>query len=139
MSAFKKILLNVLPVIMFIQAHGQTDFCNAKNTSFKAGEKLLFKVYYNASFVWINAGNASFSIEPEEMNGHEIPTEMLRNFPLPFPLLKGDSLKEHFLQCFKCAQSASVWKMRRPDGFEKLEGWVKECIGLNLIKASADH
>ncbi len=72
MSAFKKILLYVLPVIMFIQAHGQTDFCNTKNTSFKAGEKLLFKVYYNASFVWINAGNASFSIEPEEMNGHDV-------------------------------------------------------------------
>lgn len=41
-----------------------------KNTSYKDGERLTFRVYYNMSFIWINSGNAQFTIDQKEMNGH---------------------------------------------------------------------
>ena len=41
-----------------------------KNTSFQDGEKLEFTVYYNMSFIWINSGNAEFTVAPQEVNGH---------------------------------------------------------------------
>jgi len=50
----------------------QSEFCAAKNTSFKNGEKLTFKVYYNLNFVWINAGNAYFNTVQEDMDGHKV-------------------------------------------------------------------
>jgi hypothetical protein len=50
----------------------QNDFCSARNTSFKDGEKLTFRVYYNMGFVWITAGYADFTIKGEEMNTHKV-------------------------------------------------------------------
>lgn len=35
------------------------DKCYKTNTSFKGGEKLVFKVYYNWQFVWISAGEVT--------------------------------------------------------------------------------
>jgi hypothetical protein len=39
----------------------QQDFCAGKNFSFKPGEKLSFKVYYNMGAIWVGAGLASFT------------------------------------------------------------------------------
>jgi hypothetical protein len=50
----------------------QNDFCNVRNYSFKEGEKLTFRVFYNMSFVWINAGNAVFNITDDEVDGHDV-------------------------------------------------------------------
>ncbi|TDE16270.1 serine kinase [Dyadobacter psychrotolerans] len=58
----------------------------------------------------------------------EIPIETLRNFPLPVQLLKGEALKKHFAQSFKCAVTARLWRKRRPDGFAKLENWISETL-----------
>jgi hypothetical protein len=60
----------------------------------------------------------------------EIPIQTIKNFPLPIELLKGDNLKRHFAQSFRCAAGASLWKMRRPDGFANLEKWVQASISL---------
>lgn len=35
------------------------------NTSFKEGEKLTFRVFYNMGFIWINSGTADFTVTPE--------------------------------------------------------------------------
>src|ERR1700733_12280046 len=64
--------LGVFLMMFTMPSFAQNEFCTTKNTSFKDGEKLLFKVYYNLNFVWINAGNASFNIEPEELNGRKV-------------------------------------------------------------------
>lgn len=66
-----------------------------------------------------------------ELNTFSIPVETLKNFPLPFSLLSGESIKQHFLQSLQCAESAEIWRKRRPDGFELLEKWVQESIYLN--------
>ncbi|MCF0057321.1 serine kinase [Dyadobacter sp. CY356] len=67
----------------------------------------------------------------EELSAFSIPTEMLKNFPLPFSLMSGEAVKQHFLQSFNCARFAKIWRKRRSDGFELLEKWVQESIFLN--------
>lgn len=67
----KQLLLATLCMASAIQASAQTDLCTPKNTSFREGEKLTFRVYYNMGFVWINAGNADFSTTLEDVGGHK--------------------------------------------------------------------
>ncbi len=66
----------------------------------------------------------------EELSAAKTPMEMLKNFPLPLPLLNGEALKRHFVQSYHCSNSARIWKKRRPDGFQNLEKWVNECVQL---------
>lgn len=49
----------------------QSDFCYTRNTSYRGGERLTFKVYYNMGFVWIHAGDAIFSAKETEHNGRK--------------------------------------------------------------------
>ncbi|GGM80678.1 hypothetical protein GCM10010967_10590 [Dyadobacter beijingensis] len=63
----------------------------------------------------------------------EVPGEMLRNFPLATELLDGEYLKKHFFQSLQCAKSAEILRQRRPEGFERLEKWVRESIREQLI------
>jgi hypothetical protein len=37
--------------------------CQARNRAFKAGEELVYKVYYNWNFVWISAGEVTFRVK----------------------------------------------------------------------------
>jgi len=50
----------------------QNDFCSSRNNSFKDGEKLIFRVFYNMGFIWINAGNVLFNTKLEEIKGHKV-------------------------------------------------------------------
>ena len=50
----------------------QTEFCNNKNTAFAEGEQLYFKVWYNAGRIWIGAGEATFNVSLEQMNGKKV-------------------------------------------------------------------
>ena len=71
MNVIVKIMLGVLLLTATEPLYAQNDFCSARNTSYKDGEKLMFKVYYNLNFVWINAGNAYFNTETEDINGRK--------------------------------------------------------------------
>jgi len=53
------------------ESMAQADFCYTRNTSYRSGEKLTFKVYYNMGFVWIHAGDAIFSAKETEHNGRK--------------------------------------------------------------------
>ncbi|MES2704089.1 MAG: DUF3108 domain-containing protein [Bacteroidota bacterium] len=59
-------------MLLSYPALSQNDAAGTKNTSFLAGERLTFKVYYNMGFVWIHAGTASFSTEADEYCGHSV-------------------------------------------------------------------
>ncbi|OJV16578.1 MAG: serine kinase [Dyadobacter sp. 50-39] len=67
------------------------------------------------------------------MNAAEVPGEMLRNFPLPTALLTTENLKRHFFQSLQCARFADLLRIRRPEGFDKLEKWVEANIRETLI------
>ena len=72
MSRLIKIVLCLFFAGLSTDVFAQNDFCTAKNTSFKEGETMTFKVFYNLNFVWINAGNAYFSTTAEDMNGRKV-------------------------------------------------------------------
>lgn len=69
MFDIKKWLTVLCLVLVSGSLMAQNDFCSARNTSFKDGEKLTFRVYYNMGFVWINAGNAHFNLKQEDVSG----------------------------------------------------------------------
>jgi hypothetical protein len=72
MADLKKILMIACSLAFCTGARAQNDFCTGRNTSFRDGEKLTFRVYYNMSFVWINAGNAHFTTHLEDNDGHKV-------------------------------------------------------------------
>ena len=72
MLIIKNIVLGIFFLLLSGGAYAQNDFCSARNTSFQDGERLTFRVYYNLNFVWINAGNAVFNTNLEDMNGHKV-------------------------------------------------------------------
>ena len=71
MTVPKKILFIAFALFFSLPVFAQSEFCAAKNTSFKDGESLVFRVYYNLNFVWINAGNAYFNTKVEDVNGRK--------------------------------------------------------------------
>src|SRR5690606_10561924 len=57
-----------LPKTLF----AQNDFCGLTNTSFKDGEQLRFKVYYNMGKIWVGAGEAVFTSKATTLNGKNV-------------------------------------------------------------------
>ena len=50
----------------------QHELCSLKNNSFSAGERVTFRVYYNMGILWINSGNAEFTIKNEDFNKKQV-------------------------------------------------------------------
>ncbi len=71
MYGLRQLAVIILLLAVSLNAGAQDDFCSPHNTSFKDGERLTFRVYYNMSFVWVNAGNVNFSTKLEDVNGHK--------------------------------------------------------------------
>lgn len=68
----KKYNLILIALLYSLSSVAQTDFCRIKNTSFKTGERLMFKVYYNMSPLWIHAGNAQFIVASEMLDNKKV-------------------------------------------------------------------
>ena len=65
--------LSLLLCLLYTTAsQAQNDFCGGRNTSFKDGEQLTFKVFYNVGRVWMGAGEATFTTALEQLNGHSV-------------------------------------------------------------------
>lgn len=59
-------------VIAALYANAQNDFCGLTNNSFREGEQLHFKVYYNMGPMWVGAGEADFQANLEQLNGRNV-------------------------------------------------------------------
>jgi hypothetical protein len=46
--------------------------CEVKNFAFKSGEQFYYQIQYNWGAVWMNAGEADFKVETEELNGRKV-------------------------------------------------------------------
>ena len=69
----KKIKLFSLFAFLFpLSLFAQNEFCGLKNTSFKDGEKLVFKVYYNMGSIWVGAGEAVFTTDLKKLNDRNV-------------------------------------------------------------------
>ena len=66
-------MLAILAALSFTPAYqpggDQAPLCNIRNTSFKAGERVTMKVFYNALGGYIGAGEATFTTTLERFNG----------------------------------------------------------------------
>jgi hypothetical protein len=49
-----------------------SEFCNVRNTAFRAGEEISFTVYYAVAGIFVNAGTAIFSNTLEKLNGKPV-------------------------------------------------------------------
>ena len=72
MLIIKNITISIALLLLPTWLFAQNDFCSARNISYQDGEKLTFRVFYNLNFVWINAGNAIFTVEEDKMKGHKV-------------------------------------------------------------------
>lgn len=74
---FKSLLFGLVFIILVFSAFtisptlSINSYCHLENTSFSAGEKLVYKAYYNWQFVWVPAGEAVFEVK-ENANHYEI-------------------------------------------------------------------
>jgi Protein of unknown function (DUF3108) len=57
------------PATSGINLHA-TDPCNTLNTAFLEGEELVYKVYYNWGFIWVNAAEITFRVLDEDDQYH---------------------------------------------------------------------
>lgn len=53
-------------------AIGQQRFCGIRNTSFRPGEQITYKVFYNLGAIYVGAGEAVFSTSLAEMDGDPV-------------------------------------------------------------------
>ena len=53
------------------RSFAQDNFCGISNTSFKAGESLTLKVFYNLGSVFVGAGEATFNCKLEKYGGRD--------------------------------------------------------------------
>lgn len=51
---------------------GPSDFCGIRNTAYKEGEVVVFKVFYSTLGAYIGAGEASFTTTLERFNGKTV-------------------------------------------------------------------
>jgi hypothetical protein len=72
MKNYYLIPLLFIAVLWAPKSNAQSDFCTIKNTSFKEGEHLLFKVFYNMNPIWIHAGNAEFNVNEEFLDSKKV-------------------------------------------------------------------
>ncbi|GAA4318006.1 DUF3108 domain-containing protein [Flaviaesturariibacter amylovorans] len=50
----------------------QEDFCGIRNTTFQNGEVLTYNVYYSIIGIYVNAANATFSVNQERLNNRPV-------------------------------------------------------------------
>lgn len=70
--SLKIFLCSIFFLLLSFASFAQNDFCGLSNTSFKTGEKITFKVYYNMSMLWVAAGIANFTITDEKLDGRDV-------------------------------------------------------------------
>lgn len=73
MNLSKKTYISLLLIIFvigssFTFSDPEIDPCNSVNQSFKDGEYVVYKIYYNWNFVWFSAGEVDFRVRETEDN-----------------------------------------------------------------------
>lgn len=72
MNLLKKTCFLLFWLILSWNVHAQNELCGLSNSSFRDGEKLTYKVYYNMGMIWAGAGIATFTTKSEFLNGNNV-------------------------------------------------------------------
>jgi hypothetical protein len=70
-----KLIVIPLVALMAFSTKAETpfqEFCGIDNTSFKAGEKITYTVYYAVAGIYVNAGTATFTNTLETLNNKPV-------------------------------------------------------------------
>ncbi len=68
----KKFILLLLLAFSSIQLSAGTDFCGIVNTTFSHGENITFKVFYSVVGFFVDAGDASFTVNRTNLNNKPV-------------------------------------------------------------------
>ncbi|ASZ10879.1 DUF3108 domain-containing protein [Chitinophaga pendula] len=66
------VLLLLLGLTCIYPARAQQEFCGVTNSSFKTGESITLKVFYNLGRLYVGAGEATFNCSLEKLNGKDV-------------------------------------------------------------------
>lgn len=72
MGFLKKIIFAIVLSLSFIRLSAGNDFCGVNNFSFSTGEVITFKIFYNVIGLFVDAGNASFTVENSRLNDRPV-------------------------------------------------------------------
>ncbi|MBR9923113.1 MAG: DUF3108 domain-containing protein [Bacteroidetes bacterium] len=61
--AFKPVSTGLDTVSMAAPTAEEINACTVTNTTFRSGEEVTYKIYYNLNFVWIPAGEVVFKVD----------------------------------------------------------------------------
>ena len=65
----KFILILFVFASMFFLSYKKDIQCEVKNDAFGSGEEIGYQVLYNWGFIWLDAGEVTFKVQPEEYKG----------------------------------------------------------------------
>ena len=68
MAFLRKSIFALILSLSFIRLSADNDFCGVSNFSFSSGEVITFKIFYNVVGLFVDAGNASFTVENTKLN-----------------------------------------------------------------------
>lgn len=70
-----RVIRSILLVWLFLPLSGMAQdesFCNLRNDAFKAGEQVVFRIYYNLGMIYVPAGEARFTTTLERLDGQPV-------------------------------------------------------------------
>ena len=67
-----RLLISSFLVVLFNGILQAQENCSFPNICFKENERVLYHVYYNVSFIWVHAGEVTFSTTIENYNNKDI-------------------------------------------------------------------
>ena len=67
-----RLLISSFLVVLFNGILQAQENCSFPNICFKENERVLYHVYYNVSFIWVHAGEVTFSTSMESYNNKDI-------------------------------------------------------------------
>lgn len=68
----RKLFIWVVIILFSQKLSAGDDFCGIRNTAFQDGERINFNVYYNVMGIYINAGNANFTVASEKLGNKPV-------------------------------------------------------------------
>jgi len=71
-TAMKKLSVASLLWLVVTGASTPDDFCGISNTTFSSGEVIDFKVFYSVIGIYVDAGDARFTVDREQLNGKPV-------------------------------------------------------------------
>lgn len=58
-----------MTIFLAVTPKQSKEICSQSNTSFNVGEKISYTIYYNVIGLYVNAGNAQFTVTPTKWEG----------------------------------------------------------------------